>query len=272
MGKPIKVLIVGGGFIGKPFAQFLHKNDFSYLVTARSGSSVENFLVEGLNAYRLDLNSDFNSIPEAFSKPDFVVLAFPPIKTSSTDYLALLNQLVSMVFHKELKVVYLSSTSVYNPKAGFFKEDDDESAYQNGNENIRSAEQFMSNLTCKSWILRLGGLCGGNRLLLKYVTGRIVQNATQTMNLVHQDDVVEVLVSILNNRIEAGTYNIVSPHHPTKKEFYNAQAESYDLPLPIFESQFLAKQMRIVLVDKLLATGFEFKYPDPRFFPHELSE
>ncbi len=262
---------MGGGFIGKPFAQFMHKNDVNYLVTARSESSVEGLLAEGLNAFRFDLNSDFNTIPISFSKPDFIVLAFPPIKTTSTDYITLLEKLISMVFHKELKVVYLSSTSVYSPDAGLFMEDDD-TADQNGNANIRCAEQYISSLSCKSWVLRLGGLCGGNRLLLKYVSGRIVQNSNQTMNLVHQEDVVQSLVSIVNGYIEAGTYNVVSPNHPTKEEFYNAQAEMYNLPLPVFQDQFLAKQMRIVLVDKLLATGFNFRYTDPKLFPHNFGD
>jgi len=272
MGKQKKVLIVGGGFIGTPFAQFLHKNEVDYLVTARSESSVENLLAEGLNAFRFDLNSDFNTIPESFSEPDFVVLAFPPLKTSSSDYVAFLEKLVSMVFHKDLKVIYLSSTSVYNPNVGFFREDVDESVYQNGNANIRSAEHFISSLSCKSWVLRLGGLCGGNRMLLKYVSGKEIQNPNQTMNLVHQEDVVEVLGSILNNGIEAGTYNVVSPHHPTKIEFYTTQSLKYNLPMPLFKNQFSANQMRIVLVDKLLATGFNFRYADPKLFPHNFGD
>jgi nucleoside-diphosphate-sugar epimerase len=97
---------------------------------------------------------------------------------------------------------------------------------------------------------------GGTRLLKNYN----ITNPDQPVNHIHYADICSVVEKMLENRSQSKVYNVVAPIHPDKQEVICAQK---DLPY----SGERTEKGRIISPAKLISElGFEFQYPDPRYF------
>ncbi len=133
----------------------------------------------------------------------------------------------------------------------------------------------------KATILRIGVVLsekGGalKRLLplFKFGLGSAVGSGKQYMPWIHLDDMVSVIYEALFNPKFKGTYNAVAPEHITNREFSKKLAKSlsrsFFMPnVPGFLMKLVFGEMANVLLEgsrvsdqKLLNTGFSFKYPE----------
>jgi hypothetical protein len=63
------------------------------------------------------------------------------------------------------------------------------------------------------------------------------------------------------------TFNGVAPEHPLRRELYQQNASALGIPLPASYQEAADEEVgRLISSDKLLATGFAFKFPDPMTF------
>ncbi len=139
----------------------------------------------------------------------------------------------------------------------------------------------ISTLSNKTSIMRIGVVLskqGGalKRLLplFKMGLGSAVGNGKQYMPWIHLDDMVSVLIEALFNSKLTGTYNAVASDDTTSQSFSKILAKSLSKPffmpkVPSFLLKLIFGEMANVLLEgsrvnnqKLLDTGFVFKYPN----------
>lgn len=144
-------------------------------------------------------------------------------------------------------------------------------------ENSYKEIESLSEKTC---IIRLSMVLSANggalqRLLplFKLGLGSAIGSGKQYMPWIHIDDLVSVFCEALFNSNLKGTYNAVSTEPVTNKEFSKQLAKSLSKPffvpnVPSFLLKLMFGEMANMLLkgshvsnQKLLSTGFSFKYP-----------
>ena len=132
----------------------------------------------------------------------------------------------------------------------------------------------------KTCILRFGVVLSGKGGALKRLLplfnlglGSAVGSGKQYMPWIHLYDMVQLIDQALFNPHLTGIYNAVAPEHVTSRQFSEQLAKSLSKPffvpkVPAFLLKLLFGKMANVLLqgsrvssDKLLKTGFMFRYP-----------
>jgi len=132
------------------------------------------------------------------------------------------------------KLLFVSSTSVYENKNKTISESDGEESITNPLLTIENL--FRNSSKIKTTIVRFGGLIGYSRNPGKFFSkGRIVHNPDSNVNLIHRDDCIEIISQILEQEVWGEIFNCCADTHPTKREFYTHAAKSIGYPVPKFE-------------------------------------
>jgi nucleoside-diphosphate-sugar epimerase len=85
-------------------------------------------------------------------------------------------------------------------------------------------------------ILRLAGLIGANRHPVKYLSGRTIENGNMRVNLINRKDVINAIIHVIEKDHWNDIFNLCSPEHPSKADYYNAEARKQGIPAPTFLS------------------------------------
>ena len=217
------VLLFGCGYLGLPLAEELKTQGYFVQVATHSPEKLKGFEEDGLNPFLITLdfeNFSVDIIKEKSKAADSAILMLPP--TSFKNY-ALTIQTITDCFKENTQVVFISSSSVYEDTSIIV----DENSPCKGNHSIILAENNLRrNKSVNTTILRLAGLIGAGRhpvsTLLKKEK---LANGLAPVNLVHQLDVISVIILVLRKNIRNELFNICYPEHPTRKDFYEKAAE-----------------------------------------------
>lgn len=95
----------------------------------------------------------------------------------------------------------------------------------------------------------------------------MLKNPEASVNLIHQQDAIGLIVSLLDVNAPQGVFNGVSDTHISKKSYYQAAAKALNVTPPIFMEKLAntktEKVARIVNGDKAkLHLSHSFVYPD----------
>jgi nucleoside-diphosphate-sugar epimerase len=111
-------------------------------------------------------------------------------------------------------------------------------------------------------ILRFGGLVGPQRQPAHFhKEGQAIVQPNAWVNMTHQADAIAAIVHVI--RLESyGIFNVVSPEHVSRRDFYTKAYERANLVMPQFtEDEARGKR---VLSDKIMQRlGFAFQYANP---------
>lgn len=159
------------------------------------------------------------------------------------------------------KVVFVSSTSVYENKNKTISESDGEESALSPLVTIENLFRNCSKI--KTTIVRFGGLIGYSRSPGKFFSkGRLIQDPNSGVNLIHRDDCIGIISQIIEQEAWGEVFNCCADTHPTKKEFYTYAAQSIGVLAPEFaESE--ADSYKIISnlrVKKVL--NYQFRHPD----------
>jgi NAD dependent epimerase/dehydratase family enzyme len=70
-------------------------------------------------------------------------------------------------------------------------------------------------------VVRFGGLIGEDRHPVKFLSGRKnVEQPDSPVNLIHQNDCIGILLTLIEKEIYGEVFNAVAPSHPTRKTYY----------------------------------------------------
>jgi nucleoside-diphosphate-sugar epimerase len=264
-----RISVLGCGWLGLPLAESLIDKGYKVKGSTTTESKLNGFLEKGINPYYINLTPIVQASDiKGFMEAELVIINIPPgTRTrAALFHVEQIQQLMPYLEKSSAKyILYVSSTSIYPNTNGEVKETDVIEVFQAENKTLATAEKMISEIPDKQvTILRCGGLTGYDRLLIRHFAGR--KNLTigeEPVNLIHRDDVIGIIEAIIKQEKWGETYNICSPLHPLKKDFYKELAERFNYEQPEFINSGL-QPFKIVNTDKLnTELNYTFKYPDP---------
>jgi nucleoside-diphosphate-sugar epimerase len=257
-----KLGIVGIGWLGTHFAEYSYER-FDLWATTRHKSKLSDNLREKVEVFNFDLGGASHHLPIKDSK--YLLFTIPPSKIA--DYASLCKDFFKEVLklNPSIRIYFISSTSVYGKSKGKV---DEESAIKPSTDNalkIVDVENYL--LNTNAYILRCGGLIGEKRHPVYYLSGKQqIAKPQAAVNLVHQRDICRFINYSISNELLPAIYNLVSPQHPSRKEYYEEVAARLSIKAPDFDEDDQRKG-KIVLPEKAIAAGFHFDYQSPFEMP-----
>jgi len=271
-GKTFSVGIIGCGWLGKPLAASLLEQGASVLATSSQQCNVEQLHQQGIKAQQLLLpsNTELLQQHDVFTQQCLVIAITPQFKKGQADYAIKIAQLVDAATQRGVvqRIILLSSTAVYQGLEGLVDENTNLNLVETNTLDkthiLNSAEQAVLNFYRQGSVLRLAGLVGPERHPGKFLQAkRALKNSTAPVNLIHQQDAVGLILSLLISTSPQGIFNGVSDTHVTKALYYQAAAKSLGLELPAFSADNTLDSTRIVSGDKAKQQlDYSFIYPE----------
>ena len=252
-----KITIIGSGWLGLGLAKHLKENRYDVLASFRNQTTKFNLHERGINAIKLDLNTD--ELPDEIFYRDVLCILIPPSKNEN--YVQMLSKITQNPKLKHLRqIVFISSTSVYEntpePKS-------EQSPIEQ--ESIMAQSEHLFTKFPNTTILRMAGLMGENRYLSKYYKD-VVENAQTLVNHIHKEDATGIIAKIIDENVH-GIYNICAPLHPTRQAVIEEQCRVLNKKEPKFLDGTTKKATIITeKIDKKIF--YMYKYPNPVHFLH----
>ena len=174
---------------------------------------------------------DIGKLPinfQTFLQTDILIINIP-----SKDLDAFSNLAKEIEKSELTKILFVSSTSVYEDKNKIVSESDGEESILSP---LLTIENIFKNIgKIKTTVVRFGGLIGYSRNPGKFFTqGKLVHNPESNVNLIHRDDCIEIISQIVEQDVWGEVFNCCADTHPTKRDFYTHATQSIGSPAPEF--------------------------------------
>jgi nucleoside-diphosphate-sugar epimerase len=255
------ITILGCGWLGLPLAVKLVASGWAVKGSTTSPEKLQKLQESKIDPYLVQL-ADLPAADKRFFESEVLLINIPPgLRTQSAEaYLAQMDQLLLAVKQSPVKqVIFISSTSVYpelNRQITDVQDVDGSSALYQSELLFTQCSAFITT------VIRFAGLVGLGRHPARFFAGKQnIPNGQSPVNLIHLDDCIGIIQSLLSQQKFGGTYHVAAPAHPGKAAFYAAAAKHTGLPLPEFVDEL--KEWKIIdditLVNRL---GYKFIYPD----------
>jgi nucleoside-diphosphate-sugar epimerase len=264
----LSVGIIGCGWLGTALALTLLEKGVSVLATSSTVEHVDKLNQQGINAQQLTLPATIEQLAQQdiFTQQCLIFAIPPQFKQGRTDYGAKIAQLVKAAQQRGgvQRIILLSSTAIYNGLSGVV---DEESSLSLSSEKVailNEAEQSVLAFNQQAKVIRLAGLVGPNRHPGKFLLAKnVLKNAMGKINLIHQQDALGLILSLLAEQSPLGIFNGVSENHVSKKSYYQCAAKAQALPVPLFAEHESVDDSRIVSGEKAKQRlTHSFIYPD----------
>ncbi len=234
--KNQKISILGTGWLGLPLAQYLQEKGYQVKGSTTSSHKIQQLRDLDIQPYliRIDENG-IGENNESFFDADVLIITVPPARNINR-FLMIIQTAVSFIKKYQIRnIIYTSSTGVYGNVSGLVDETFPLQPLRVSSEAIVKAEQVLQDLTANLTILRLGGLAGGDRKAGRFLAGRQdVKQGNAPINMLHQVDGVRVIGAIIMGDHWNKIYNVCAGLHPSRHDFYTAQAKKQSLQPPSF--------------------------------------
>ena len=267
------ISIIGFGWIGEPLGFFLREKGFRVLGSTTSLEKAEKLKSRGLEAIRFSLNPHPEGVGfNALFQSEILVVNIPPrSRTGNGEFhLEQIKYLRGLLDNSTVKqVIFVSSTGVYPELISTEKyaEDFPLSHENTGNDTIFRAEELMEkDRNYRLTIVRFGGLLGDDRVPGKYFSGKENVAGHTRVNFIHSVDAVRLLAWVIEKELWNETFNGVAPIHPLRRDIYEKNAVELGIAPPASYQNEADGKDRLIDSSKILATGFEFEFPDPLGF------
>lgn len=263
-----RVCIVGMGWLGLQLANKLKAAGHELLGTVTSKEKQQRLNQEFKKVFELNINHYEDSELVQLDNIDCYIFTIPPSAADNygEDMIHLIAKLINI--SPSAKIIYTSSSSVYGSQPRTVTEESETLPESNNGVEIVKIEQFLRNhFRERSSILRLVGLVGKNRHPIKYLSGKSdLKKGKAPVNLVHAEDICDLVEHLIQKSINSGIYNVCCPEHPIKEEYYTWAAKQLQLPLPNF-NPFDSQLDKIVNCNAIKKINFEMNYKSPFDFP-----
>ncbi|NIK73684.1 nucleoside-diphosphate-sugar epimerase [Thermonema lapsum] len=268
MSPPKSVAIVGCGWLGEALAVHCLKQGVEQVKgSSRHSERASQLQQQGIDTQVIDLPASRSHDLQQFLAADVCVFSLSP---STPGYIEALTQ-TCMHLPTGARLILLSATSVYPDCNNEVDEDTFIDAHNTNNPTQWQAERLVQRLVSSALIVRLGGLMGYNRFLLKYFLNKeSITGADTPVNHIHRDDAVHILFRLMASDVEKGTFNAVAPMHPLKKEVLEAQARRLGITLPPQVAPYKQAFKKVIPKRLLQTLDYQFIYPNPTDFPFDL--
>ncbi|MBU1099654.1 MAG: SDR family NAD(P)-dependent oxidoreductase [Bacteroidetes bacterium] len=231
------VSIMGCGWLGLPLAEALAEKKYQVKGSTTSDDKLKLLKKKGIEPFKIKLvESSIEGDINNFLESEILILNIPPSSISSEQ--KEFRELIHLVDESPVsQLLFVSSTSVYPNYCGEVVESFGLNLQTTLNGKLFEMEAELKNMkNTKFTIVRFGGLIGYERDPGMFLAGRRkISDPFAPVNLIHRDDCLGILTSILQKGVWGEVFNSCADTHPTKKEFYTAAAKRIGLVPPEFE-------------------------------------
>ena len=221
-----RVSVLGCGWLGKSMAISLLDEGYSVKGSTTTEEKLELLEMNNIEPYIVNI-SEFEEF-DGFLNSDILIIA---ITSKDVDGF---ENLISQIENSDVqKVIFISSTSVYGRLNKVMTEED--AVLKTPLTEIE--ELFRQNNFFETTIIRFAGLFGDDRQPSNWFkNGRKIPQPKGFVNMIHKDDCIEIMHTIIDQNCWDQTFNACSNHHPTRREFYTIAKLSNDFEIPEFEN------------------------------------
>lgn len=222
--KNEKLCLIGCGWLGKALAKHLIAAQYHVLATT-AHDKTEEFRADGIPYMPFDL-ADNDPIPDKIMKSDVIIYMIPPLE------LPIVKKFFDKFPHNK-RIIFTSSTSIYGKNLGFVHESFTPDIHHTNSPLLLQTEEYMRARFRNLTIIRPGGLYGDKRHPIYFLQGKKnLTSGEELLHLVHQEDVIHGILSILEGNMWGEAFNLVSDVKVPKKEYYTSMAIKLGLPVP----------------------------------------
>ena len=267
MKKKKTINLLGCGWLGFPLALDLISHDFAVKGSTTSPEKLQLLKSSGIDPILVQFD---HSLPEPdlseLLDADILIISVPPGRRTADgpeNYRKMGEILTAEIPKSSLsKLIFISSTSVYPDSNRVLTESSEISPETTSGKVIAQVEKSLLALPIQVIVLRLAGLFGPGRSPGRFFAGKTnIPNGLAPVNMIHLDEVIALIKTLIDSETANGVYIGSSPSHPTKAEFYSLAARLDKLPEPEFIPEKLSwKIIESERVEKEL--GFSYKFPN----------
>lgn len=266
----MQVAIVGCGWLGLPLSISLQKSGHKIVATCRSKQKANELAKLNFITETFELGDDLEQQRLAGLFGSKVLVLNIPVgrKNPTTEYFV--QHMQTLLKHAALSqienIIFISTTSVYGENSGIITEQDQPNPQtQSGQINLAVENLVKDYFAERCTIIRPAGLVGKNRHPAQYLADKSgLLNPNNVVNLVHQDDVVCAIQTVIEKDIWGQTLHLSAAEHPTRAEYYTWATKKLGLNPPHFtkcDELLFGKQIDATRSLEIL--GFSLRYPSP---------
>lgn len=260
-----KIGIIGCGWLGLPLAK--HLVDLGYEIHGSTTSEEKLFDLKkaGINPHRVVLQTDviIGEVQNLLANIDILIINVPP-RLRGANFESFVEKMFRL--HAEIKknevrkIIFVSSTSVYGDVEGITTESTTPNPVtESGRQLLKSESLFLEDTDLKTSIIRFGGLIGPDRHPVTMLSKKEnLSNGDDPVNLIHLDDCIHLIQTVIENKYWGEVFNGVYPLHPSKKEYYVKEARKRGLKPPSYSPEIPDKQGKIVKSENFLNKSHAF--------------
>jgi len=250
----VKIGIIGAGWVGVALIErMLASSDelkTSIVATGQSQEKVAYLQSLGVQAEKISfpISKESTDDVKVFESDILIILIPPQFKQGKADYPDKIKQIVRMAKKGNVqRIILTSSTAVYGGLLGEVNEFSSLNFEAEKVALLKEAEDAVLGFSSDSVVVRLGGLVGPKRHPGRFIhPSRMIKQADSYVNLIHQYDVVSLILSVIEERKSNGIYNGVADYKIIKRDFYQAAAKSLNMPQPSFEDDGKSENRRVI--------------------------
>ncbi|MEL6975418.1 MAG: SDR family oxidoreductase, partial [Bacteroidota bacterium] len=231
--------VIGCGWLGLPLAISLLDSGHLVRGTTTNTEKVEALAGAGILPFKIALSEEGiqGNIKGFLEGLDVLVINVPPKlrRQPYANYVAKMKHLhTAMQKAKVPHAIFVSSTSVYgNHPDDITEETIPVPVTESGRQLLETERLFLNPESSVNTIVRFGGLIGPDRhpvTMLSQKKG--LKNGKAPVNLIHLNDCIAMLKTIIAQNYWGEVFNGVYPNHPTKQEYYQNEAQKRGVPAP----------------------------------------
>jgi hypothetical protein len=216
-------VIIGCGWLGQPLGVDIAKFGYTVFGGTRNAEKINLLSQKGINGFFIDFNEKEISLDlssEQIQNTSIIIFSIPPTGFSNYGESILT---IAKLFPQEAHLIFTSSTGVYKE----VNEIVDENSALDENHAVTKAETLLlNNFKERLTILRLAGLIGENRHPVKYFLNKQeIPNGLAPVNLIQLPDVIQAFLTVIQEKKVNQIYNICSPQHPSRMDYYGEIAQ-----------------------------------------------
>ena len=219
-----KISVLGCGWLGLPLAIDLIKKGFKINGSTTSIEKIDLLKTNSIAPFLIQLGKTKHDNLSVFLDSNLLIINVPPgrNKEDVNDYYFKMQSLTESISKSSIKkIIFISSTSVYEECNKFVDEDTMNLSETDSGKRMIEAENIFKNLiNIDKTIIRMAGLFGQKRHPGRFFAGKEnIPDGLAPINLIHLDDCIGIIEHIICNGLWNETFNGVAPTHPSKMEF-----------------------------------------------------
>ena len=273
-----RVSILGCGWLGLALGRHLAKAGLAVRGSTTTPEKQDALRRSGIEPFLLRLTPELECAePAAFFDTDALVLNIPPprgVADRRDHHLRQIRAVQQAATDRVPWILFASSTGVYPDVEREVAEDDvppgDLDAL--GGDRRRATGDLLLDAEAQLWtddafettVVRLGGLYGAERHPGRFLAGRTdIARPQAPVNLIHQEDCVGLIDTILHAGATGRVVNAVADAHPTREAIYTRAAEALGLDPPTFDGTDTRRGKTVLNRVATGDLGYTFQHPDP---------